>query len=274
MDFESSRKRKLAIAAISIIAANEILDDGPPKQPRLTEEEDNRVNGHLLQHMQNNAMFRDHAEPPQFPLVTRLTVEELYRDPARNEIKLFSSLYLWEFNELAEFLRPFIERSRSNHTRPQGNRMKKNYRNRLFYTLYWLTQLSEFRVMEAWFGWAKTSIEKDVEHVLYAIIEGLDYAIQWPDNEERAHIASQYSGLLANVIVILDANEVPIEKPKDPDREQATFSGKARTNTKKYLMVIDRNGFIRRLVGDTDGGINVTVSTLHIVPLCSDALGM
>lgn len=56
---------------------------------------------------------------------------------------------------------------------------------------------------------------------------------------------ASYEGILLEVVGIMDCTEWYIRKSKNQTHEYETYSGKAGTNTKKTLAVIDRNGFFR-----------------------------
>lgn len=252
---QCSKKRALCVAtavlATCIVAT--VVDSFEMDKRRLRR---NKVRKMDIDFMCNNPIYDRHREPPQHPLVTRVRIEDLFSDENRNYIHVFTSLFGWEFFSLADYLRPWIETSRRDPNMPMGNRMKKDYRSRLYYTLYWLVTRSEYRMMEFYFGWAKSQFEKDIPHVLRAIIRGLQAFVQWPSAQERSAMGSTYSGIFAKCVGIIDANEVPIFKSADRVREAHTFSGKAGGNTKKHLAVIDRRGRFRFVHVDTDGGTN------------------
>ncbi len=43
-------------------------------------------------------------------------------------------------------------------------------------------------------GWGKTPLQEDCEHVLIAIIDGLDDELKWPDEGKKAQLAVAYEG--------------------------------------------------------------------------------
>mmetsp|Transcript_22569 Transcript_22569/g.37683 ORF Transcript_22569/g.37683 Transcript_22569/m.37683 type:complete len:151 (+) Transcript_22569:122-574(+) len=131
MDDSGSKKRKAAaLGAFSVIlgAVMSGLNDMDDKKVESNE----KVESDKLPYMMNNPLYKRHREPPEHPLVERIRIEDHFYDPNRNSIKVFTSLYGWEFFALADELKPFIETSRTDPTKPMGNRMKKDYRSRLY----------------------------------------------------------------------------------------------------------------------------------------------
>lgn len=257
MSLAVNRKRRLIAActittSIAVVAAAlEIIEEDESNERSFKKQKKE-----FLDFMKNNQLYARHRDPPQHPLVSRIVVDDLFKDPNRNYIHVFTSLFGWEFFMLADYLKPFIEVSRSDHTKPMGHRMKKDFRSRLYYTLFWLVTRTEYRQMEFYFGWAKSQFERDIPHVLLAIIRGLDAFICWPSVAERANMASMCTGLFRNCVGIIDANEVFINKSKNSIIEASSYSGKAGGNTKKHLAIIDRRGMFRFVHTGTDGGIN------------------
>lgn len=246
----------VTIAVVSVVM--EMIDEEEKEyeaKRRKTFLAKNKVAKESLNFMANNPIYY-HQGRPQFELPTRVRVEDLFYDPNRNYCKIFTSLYGWEFFTLAEKLKPFIETSRNDPTAPMGNRMKKDYRSRLYYTLYWLTTLSEWRQMEFYFGWSKAQFAEDIPHVLRAIIRALDDFLEWPTQEEREMMCQVNEGIFKNCVGIIDASEKFVVKSKNKTRENSTYSGKQGGNTRKVLAVIDRKGRFRFLVVGTNGGTN------------------
>jgi hypothetical protein len=81
-------------------------------------------------------------------------------------------------------------------------------------------------MQEAESGWSKTSLQRDLEHVLHAIVEGLDDELKWPDEEHRQELANFYPGFFNGCIGVVDVKEYQVVKFKDPVKEQRSWSGK------------------------------------------------
>jgi hypothetical protein len=81
-------------------------------------------------------------------------------------------------------------------------------------------------------------------------------------------LKQHYTGVLENVVGIMDCTEWYIRKSKNLEHEHNTFSGKAGTNTKKTLAVIDRFGVFRFVSLLMDGRQNdreqYTASDLYV----------
>lgn len=245
MNQSIDRKRKISLIATTIavgIVALELFED----------DEKGKNKRGMLEHMKNIPKLKEPSEP----LEKRIRINDFLKDPARGYCKIFTSLEGWEFFTLADHLSPSINSSRANPNNLSGSRIKFDHYNRLYFTLYWLTTGAEYRQMEFYFGWCKSSWDKEIQHVLSAIIKGLDCFLQWPNSEERAIMANRFSGIFKGCIGIIDAWETPIMKPKIKNLESTTYSGKQRTNTLKTLAVIDRDGRFRFLHAGTPGGIN------------------
>jgi len=125
MSLAVNRKRRLIAACIIttsyavVAAALEIIEEDESNERSFKKQKKE-----FLDFMKNNQLYARHRDPPQHPLVSRIVVDDLSKDPNRNYIHVFTSLFGWEFFMLADYLKPFIEVSRSDHTKPMGNRMK------------------------------------------------------------------------------------------------------------------------------------------------------
>jgi hypothetical protein len=123
----NDRKRKclLTIASTILSAVMHtvfILEDEDEKSLSYK-----KVRKEFLPFMANNEMYKRHRYSPQYALVSRLSVEDLFYDPNRNYVDIFTSFYTWEFFALALHLQPYIESTRSTTEKCMGNRIKKDY---------------------------------------------------------------------------------------------------------------------------------------------------
>ena len=126
-----------------------------------------------------------------------------------------------------------------------GRPTKYDATNRLIFVLEWLSSGETADKAEFDKHYSRTSILEDRVHILKAINNRLSDQISWPNAEERAILCSTYTGVLEKVVGILDCTEWEISKSKDQQHENDTFSGKAGTNTKTTLSVIDKHGLFR-----------------------------
>ena len=91
-------------------------------------------------------------------------------------------------------------------------------------------------------GWGKSSLQEDCEHVLIAIVDGLEDELKWLDEEERVLLAVAYEGGFRGCIGIGDVKEFQIKKYKDCVKERRSWSGKKKINSYKMLSVMDHSG--------------------------------
>jgi hypothetical protein len=71
------------------------------------------------------------------------------------------------------------------------------------------------RTREGDFGWSKTSLQWDLEHVLHAIVEGLDDELKWPNEQRRQELANVYPGIFNGCIGVGDVKEYQVVNYKD-----------------------------------------------------------
>lgn len=175
----------------------------------------------------------------------------------RGHCRHVTGLLEWEFLALAEHLKPLIERPRGENAvqRPEDC-CKWDYKHRLLYVLSWMT--GGEKIMRDEFHWQvpKSTLHRDLRHILGAIVEGLDTMIRWPDAVERHRLANERDGVFHNTIGYVDVQEHQIQRSKDPQIEYETFSGKKKVNTRKTLSVIDRNGYFRYVAHGWGGRTN------------------
>lgn len=242
------KKRKLSIVAVTVavgILAVETIEEDDKERPL-------KLKKFELPYMKNQPKFKSTMQR----LEKRICINDILKDPGRGYCKIFTSLEGWEFFLLADRLQTLIEASRTNSLNSSGTRMKFDHYNRLYFTLFWLATGSEYRQMEFYFGWSKSSWDKEIQHILSAIIKGLDCFLQWPNAAERFEMENRFTGIFKGCIGIVDAWETPIMKPKMRSLESVTYSGKQRTNTLKTFAVMDRTGYFRFLHAGTPGAIN------------------
>jgi hypothetical protein len=132
--------------------------------------------------------------------------------------------------------------------------------------LKWLNDGVFYRTRETEVGWGKSSLQEDCEHVLIAIVEGLEDELVWPDEAERAQLAVAYEGIFRGCVGIGDVKEFQIKKYKDNVKERRSWSGKKKINSYKMLSVMDHTGrftFVRLALGSNDREM-LTSSPLYL----------
>jgi hypothetical protein len=112
--------------------------------------------------------------PPETMLQPVHILEGLLQDDNREYIKKITHLHSWQFFLLSDCLKDLIERPHDNNESLKvGPTTKFDHHHRLFFVLKWLNDGNYHRTREE-FGWSKSSLQCDLEHVLRAIVEGLD----------------------------------------------------------------------------------------------------
>ena len=105
-------------------------------------------------------------------------------------------------------------------------------------------------------SYARSSCHEDRKHILKAINKVLINEVRWPNAQDRIQLYESYNGIFKKVVGVLDIWEHFISKSKDPTVEYDTFSGKAGTNTKKTIGIIDKNGLYIYVKTNYDGRPN------------------
>lgn len=191
---------------------------------------------------------------PTIPLQIRHCLFRIFEeDDSREYCKVLTSLSLEEFEALASLLKDSIESSQTEwtennlqevHQTKRKRSCKLNYKQRLFLTLYWLHSGMPYRELEYFSGWSKSSIERDIKHVLDCILYVLDKAVSWPSRHTRNVLSNATKGIFKGCIGIVDCTEHEIAKPKNNELQRQTYSGKSKANVLKTITVIDRSGKI------------------------------
>jgi hypothetical protein len=121
---------------------------------------------------------------PLLPIGFRDRVGEMSLDPGRNYFKKLTHLFVWEFEDLAAILKSAIEKPRSTRRilpvngngngngninveeidRKSGRPTKYDHRNRLEFTLEWLSSGDFLNKMEFDYKLSKSSIQEDLYH--------------------------------------------------------------------------------------------------------------
>jgi len=119
--------------------------------------------------------------------------------------------------------------------------LKHDHYHCLYFALKWLNFSNYHHMREVDFGWSKTSLQWDLEHVLQAIVEGLDDDLPWSDEEQRQEWANVYPGIFNSCIGIASIKEYQVVKFKDPVKERRSWSRK-KNNRYNFLSVMDHSG--------------------------------
>jgi hypothetical protein len=181
--------------------------------------------------MRNLFQFRAAPQIP-LPLVDRFS--EMTQDGNRHYCKKLTHFYSWEIVAL-EMLQKEIAAARQTSWRPtvvhkgesgHGRPPKLDPLHRLLFVLEWLATGD--------FGDRQEFTNK------YKVLKD---EIKWPTAAEQAAHYATYDGIFKGMVGIFDVIEWEIAKSTNSAKENATYSGKAKTNTMKTLAVIDKNGY-------------------------------
>jgi len=157
-------------------------------------------------------------------------LQHILRDDNRAYMHHSTHLHPSQFFLLAERLKDLIlwPRMREDGRRPirRGHSIHHNHFHRLFFCLKWLNDGVFYRTRETEVGWGKSSLQEDCEHVLIAIVEGLEDELVWPDEAERAQLAVAYEGIFHGCIGIGDVKEFQIKNIKIALRREGRGVGK------------------------------------------------
>jgi hypothetical protein len=165
--------------------------------------------------------------PPETTLEPVRVVDDVLADDNHEYMRKMTHLHPWQFFVLADHLKDLIERPRANHESVKvGPTPKHDHYHRLFLALKWLNDGNFHRTREADFGWSKTSLQRDLEHVLRATVEGLDDELKWPNEQCKQELANVYPGIFNGCIGVGDVKEYQVVKYKDPMKERRSWSGK------------------------------------------------
>ena len=250
------------VAAQQIIAAASLIFNNIPTQHEVRVEKKRKRE---VAPYKRNVSVR--SGPPETMLEPVRVLEGLLQDDNHEYLRKITHLHSWQFFLLTDRLKDLILRPRDNKQSAKvGPAVKHDHHHRLFFALKWLNDGNFHRTREADFGWSKTSLQRDLEHVLRAIVEGLDDELQWPGADRRAELANVYPGIFHGCIGVGDVKEFQVVKFQDPVKERHSFSGKKKINSYKFFSVMDHSGrfiYARLCLGANDREV-YTSSPLYL----------
>jgi hypothetical protein len=169
-------------------------------------------------------------------------LEGLLHDDYHEYIKKITHLHSWQFFYLADCLKDLILRPRDNNQSVKvGPAVKHDHHHQLFFALKWLNDGNFHRTREAEFRWSKMSLQHDLEHVLHAIVEGLDdefsglvliIGLSWP-----MYILEFFTVVLELEMWRISGCQVP-----GSSEGEALFSREEKINSYKFLSIMDHSG--------------------------------
>jgi hypothetical protein len=153
--------RGAIVAAQQIVAAASLIFDNIPTQHEVRVEKKRK---HEVTPYKPNVSMR--SGPPETMLEPVHVLEGLLHDDNHEYIKKIMHLHSWQFFLLADHLKDLISRPRDNNQSAKvGPAVKHDHHHRLFFALKLLNDGNFHRTREAAFGWSKTSLQRDLEHV-------------------------------------------------------------------------------------------------------------
>jgi hypothetical protein len=115
MDNERKKKGAMMVAIAAVAFAMATAMANPVTTALAATEADKRrkrsryqLERDAMNTMQNNLACYKSALPPKKKLRPKFDISSILEDPGRNYMKTFTSLYTWEFLELAELLRGYL----------------------------------------------------------------------------------------------------------------------------------------------------------------------
>ena len=171
-----------------------------------------------------------------------------------------------EFKDLYErFLPVWEEAERKRLSRPDrqraigaGRSYKLDLATRLLMTMMWVRLYLSTAALAALFGVDKATVSRNGRRILAVLRQVTEGEIEWPDPPSRgkgkdlAEILATYPDLFA----ILDGTEQPIQRPTDPERQRAFYSGKKKRHTVKNGLIVKEEGMIRAVTSSTPGSVH------------------
>jgi len=193
-----------------------------------------------------------------------LRYETLRRRPGA--VKALTGLSRREFEELYErFVPAWEEAERERLSRPDrqraigaGRTYKQDLATRLLMTMMWVRLYLTTAALGALFGVDKATVSRNGRRILAVLRRVSEGEIEWPDPPARgegkdlAEALASYPDLFA----ILDGTEQPVQRPRDPQRQRAFYSGKKKRHTIKKGIVVNEKGMIRAVTPSTPGSMH------------------
>lgn len=142
--------------------------------------------------------------------------------------------------------------------------------NQLFLTMLKLRQAKDDYEIGFLLGVKKTMVSHIFStwvNFMYFQLEELDI---WPSKATvEANMPIHFKELFPTTRVILDATEVPIQKPKDPNFQSATFSSYKNKNTAKVMIGCTPSGSVS-YISEAYGGSASDRQIIERSSLCTD----
>lgn len=154
---------------------------------------------------------------------------------------------LWEQNEQKRLERPNRKRAVGG-----GHPYRLDLRSQLVMTLVWLRLYLTMEALGVLFGVHKSAISRNTRRVLKILRQLGEDSLWWTEPPTRSQGRTLFEALaeFPDLLSIIDVTEIRIQRPQDAEQSKASYSGKKKTFTRKFGIIVNEHGHIR---GATNG---------------------
>jgi hypothetical protein len=160
---------------------------------------------------------------------------------------------LWEANEGQRLARSDRRRAIGG-----GRHYGLELHDQLLMTLMWLHLYLTTETLGVFFEVHKSAISRNTRRVV-KVLRQLGEDTLWfsepPTPRQRRNLAEALADF-PDLLSILDVTETRIERPQDAEQQQAHFSGKKKTFTRKTGLIVNEQGQIRGLTSSHPGSMH------------------
>jgi hypothetical protein len=158
----------------------------------------------------------------------------------------FTRLTHAQFLDLLMELQPHIlanRRVRMNVPEPTGQQRttKMTPENRLLMALKFLVQGTSEEALAVEFGVHPAVVSEDLRHVIFALVTGLSYEVQWPNAEQRQQLRDIMGAQFVNAFGTIDGTFTRTF------RRRGDYSGHRHAFVRSHQICADALGFIVQL---------------------------
>ena len=142
----------------------------------------------------------------------------------------------------------FEEKRLSSNTRKnaigQGNKFKHGIKNRMIMLLLYYRLYVTMDLMDFLFNLDKSNISRNISIIEVLIHPFLPLPKKIYSKRKRINSPEELDKLFPELIVIVDATEQKINRPRHKTRRDNCYSGKKKIYSKKTQIIINKNGLI------------------------------
>jgi len=179
-------------------------------------------------------------------------------------LRALTGLSREEFEDLYErFLPAWEEAEQKRLSRPDrqramgaGRTYKLDLGTSLLMTMMWVRLYLSTAALAALFGVDKATVSRNGRRILAVLRQVTEGEIDGPDPPVRGKDLADIAGLYPDWFAILDETEQSIQRPKDPERQRAFYSGKKKRPTVKNGLTVNEEGLIRAVTPSAPGSVH------------------